>query len=369
MDEQEFTEPGKAGQNIRSGLSTLFKNYKRGFINPILNIVPGAVNLSAAGTEAAAGMLNIPYRAGRLPLYETGPEVSPPTTGKKETIQETPIQQEEEIPTITVSKPRRKQSAQKLYRVMYAGKGAEASEIYETKDEADAALKKAGGKGAVAGINLSQKTRGGEMLSAEEIEARKQKYIDQLSQTKQKELDRLQRIQKEPDRLKRIQALRNPQTEEEIMRVAENKGRMEEALKAANEEKRAKDKEAGAEFAGWRSKVKAGRESENQLRLYNKQLGLLKQAYTQAKQAGDPITALAINQAINSYTAGVPMEMGARKRAAEKGIVSERNKMMADKMQAAQEEEAKRRQTAAANSDFNQYNQGQNLITRKPVGF
>lgn len=350
MDKQEFTEPGEAGQNIRSGLSTLFKNYKRGFINPILNIVPGAVNLSAAGTEMAAGMLNIPYSAGRLPLYETGPEVSPPTTGKKETIQETPIQQEEEIPTITVSKPRRKQLAQKLYRVMYAGKGAEASELYETKEEADAALKSAGGKGAVAGINLSQKTRGGEILSAEETEERKQKYVDQLSQTKQRESDKLQ---KESDRLQRIQALRNPQTEEEIMRVAENKGRMEEAWKAANEEKRAKDKEAGAEFASWRSKVKAGRESEGMLNTYNQQLGLLKNAYTQAKQAGDPLAAYQIQEYIQEYQAGVPKEMGARKKFAESGALQEKAAMLQKKMQEAREQAERERRLAIANSDYN----------------
>ena len=269
----------------------------------------------------------------------------------------TPIQ-EEEIPTITVSKPK-KEAAQKLYRVMYAGKGAGSSEIYETKEEADAALKKAGGKGAVAGVNLSQEARGGEMLPAEDVKARKQKYVDQLSQTKQMESDRLQRIQ----------ALRNPQTEEEVLRVAENKGRMEEAWAEANKAKRAKDKEKGAEFASWASDVNARRESETQLNFYNKQLGLLKQAYAKASQAGDPITALAINQAISSYTSGIPKEMGARKMAAEKGIIAERNKMMADKMREAQEEEAKKRQTAAANPDYNQYNQSQSLVARRPVGF
>ena len=264
---------------------------------------------------------------------------------------------EEEIPTITVSKPKRK--IEKLYRVMYAGKNSDASEVYETKEEADAALKKAGGKGAVAGVNMSQETRGGEILPTEDVQARKQKYVDQLSQTKQRGSDRLQRIQ----------ALRNPQTEEEVLRVAENKGRMEDAWAEANKAKRAKDKEKGAEFASWASDVNARRESETQLNFYNKQLGLLKQAYAKASQAGDPITALAINQAISSYTSGIPKEMGARKMAAEKGIIAERNKMMADKMREAQEEEAKKRQTAAANPDYNQYNQSQSLVARRPVGF
>lgn len=256
---------------------------------------------------------------------------------------------EEETPTITIRKPK-KQAAQKLYRVMYAGKGAEASEIYETKDEADAALERAGGKGAVAGINLSQKTRGGEMLSAEETEERKQKYIDQLSQTKQRESDKLQ---KESDRLQRIQALRNPQTEEEIMRVAENKGRMEEAWAEANKAKRAKDKEAGAEFASWRSKVKAGRESEGMLNTYNQQLGLLKNAYTQARQAGDPLAAYQIQEYIQEYQAGVPKEIGARKKFAESGALQEKAAMLQKKMQEAREQAERERRLARVNPDYN----------------
>ena len=251
----------------------------------------------------------------------------------------------------------------KLYRVMYAGKGAESSEVYETKEEADAALKKAGGKGAVAGIDFSRKAKDkskvsnrnylkgelGDKLSADETEARKQKYIDQLNKSKSEKIAY-------DEQLKRAKS-------------PEYKAALQERGRLANEAKRAKDKEKGAEFASWASDVNARRESETQLNFYNKQLGLLKQAYAKASQAGDPITALAINQAISSYTSGIPKEMGARKMAAEKGIIAERNKMMADKMREAQEEEAKKRQTAAANPDYNQYNQSQSLVARRPVGF
>ncbi len=246
---------------------------------------------------------------------------------------------EEETPTITVSKPKRK--IEKLYRVMYAGKGAEASEVYETKEEADAALKKAGGKGAVAGVNMSQKTRGGEILPIEDVQARKQGYMDQLSKTKKSE----------SDRLKKIQALRNPQTEEEILQVAENRGRMEDALTEANKAKRAKDKEAGAGFASWRSDVKARRESEGVLNDYNNQLGLLRSAYNQARQAGQPLTAMKIQKYIQTYQEGVPKEMGARKKFAESGLLKERNDMLAKKLQEAEEEERKKRKLIAANPD------------------
>ena len=255
----------------------------------------------------------------------------------------TPIQ-EEEIPTITVSKPKRK--IEKLYRVMYAGKGAEASEVYETKEEADAALKKAGGKGAVAGVNMSQKTRGGEILPIEDVQARKQGYMDQLSKTK--EISKL-----ESDRLKKIQALRNPQTEEEILQVAENRGRMEDALVEANKAKRAKDKEAVAGFASWRSDVKARRESEGMLNDYNKQLGLLNRAYSQAKQADDPLAAYQIQEYIQEYESGVPKEMGARKKFAESGALQERNEMLRKKMEEARKQAEKERQLARVNPDYN----------------
>jgi hypothetical protein len=257
---------------------------------------------------------------------------------------ETPIQ-EEEIPTITVSKPK-KQLATKLYRVMYAGKGAESSEVYETKAEADAALKKSGGKGAVAGVNLSQETRGGEMLSAEDVQLRKQRYIDQLSKTKE--------ISKsESDRLKKIQALRNPQTEEEILTVAENKGRMSDALAAANEAKRAKDKEAGAGFASWASNVKTARDvPERQLNEYSKNMSLLNNAYREAIKAGRYLTAKDINEDIREYSRGVPKEMGARQRYAREGALKNKEKEMADYFRRKQEAQEADRRAAAANPDF-----------------
>jgi hypothetical protein len=387
MAQPQPTTANIAGLRIRDALSEAFdkygiskttKNYREGLINPILNLYPNAVNLSAAALETGAGLLGSEYNAGRMPLYRTGPFISPLITGDSQN-EDTQIETEPPEPKPTLANrdlnseyyggfdnvPVRKAKpiTEKLYRVMYAGKGAESSEVYETKEEADAALKKAGGKGAVAGIDMSRKAKDeskvsnrnylkgelGEKLSADETEARKQKYIDQLAQTK---MDKMVYDEQ-------LSRAKSPEYKEQL------RGR----VKAANEAKLAEDKKVGAEFASWTSNVKARRESENQLNFYNNQLGLLKQAYSQARQAGDPITALAINQAIRSYTAGVPKEMGARKAAAEKGIITERNKMLAEKMQAAQEEEAKKSKTAAANPDYNQYNQGNVLIARKPVGF
>jgi hypothetical protein len=257
---------------------------------------------------------------------------------------ETPTQ-EEEAQTIAVSNPK-KQSAQKLYRVMYAGKGADASEVYETKEEADAALRNAGGRGAVAGVNMSQKSRGEEMLPVEDVEERKKRYMNQLSKTKETP-------KKESDRLKKIQALRNPQTEEEILQVAENRGRMEEGIAKANEEKRVKDKAEGAKFAGWLSNVKAGRASEGALNDYNKQLGLLKQSYSQARASGDPLAAFQINEYIQEYQSGIPKEMGARKRFAESGALRERNEMLRRKMEEARIQAERDRRLSMVNADYN----------------
>ena len=234
---------------------------------------------------------------------------------------------EEEIPTITVSKPKRK--IEKLYRVMYAGKNSDASEVYETKEEADAALKKAGGKGAVAGVNMSQETRGGEILPTEDVQARKQKYVDQLSQTKQRGSDRLQRIQ----------ALRNPQTEEEVLRVAENKGRMEDAWAEANKAKLAKDKQEGRNFAEWKSGVRVRRESQNVLNDFNRETGLLKNAYNQAIQSNNPLAALQLSKAIRKRESGIPKEMGARKKFFEEDAVRRRDAYLAEVERQAQEEE------------------------------
>ena len=255
---------------------------------------------------------------------------------------------EGETPAIKVSKPKRK--IEKLYRVMYAGKGAEASETYETKEEADAALKRAGGKGAVAGINMSQETRGGEILPIKDVQARKQGYMDQLSKTKE--------ISKsESDRLKKIQALRNPQTEEEILQVAENKGRMEEALVEANKAKRSKDKEAGAGFADWISDVKTVRDvPERQLNEYSKNMSLLNNAYREAIKEKRYLAARDINEDIKEYSRGVPKEMGARQRYAREGLLKSKEKEMADYIRRKQEAQEAAKKTTAANSDYQQFN-------------
>jgi len=264
---------------------------------------------------------------------------------------------EEDTPTITVSKPKRK--IEKLYRVMYAGKGADASEVYETKEEADAALRNSGGKGAVAGVNMSQKSRGEEMLPAEDVEKRKKEYIAQLSKTK--EIPK-----KESDILQRINALRNPQTEEEILAVAENKGKMEEGIAKANEEKRVKDKAEGAKFADWRSGVDIRRRSEDSLNQFNNEMGMLKSAYRDAKQSGKPLEAIELSREIRKRQGSIPKEMGARKKYFEENAVRNRDAMLGEMKRIEQEREAVDR-LASVNSDARDYIPRFNINNTAPI--
>jgi hypothetical protein len=85
MAEQEFTEAGKVGQKLRSGLASAYKaakggakwgrDYIKDFVTEygdetLLNLYPQAVNLTAAAGEAIAGVANKPANLGRFPYYD-----------------------------------------------------------------------------------------------------------------------------------------------------------------------------------------------------------------------------------------------------------------------------------------------------------
>jgi hypothetical protein len=346
MAEKKFTEAGKFGQSVKSALANAYRGFNSGFTKyvqePALNFYPQVIaNPTYAATEAVAGALDTPLDLGRFPYYnieteeernnrllqESEPKEPTPTLANRDLLSEyyggfdnVPLKK-----ATPVSK--------KLYRVMYAGRGAESSEVYDTKEEADAALKKAGGKGAVAGVNLQQKTRGGERLSADETEARKQKYEKQLNQSK---MDKIVY----DEQLKRAKS-------------PEYKAALQERSRLANEAKLAKDKQAGTEFASWTSKVKAGRAVEGALNDYSNQLGLLKSAYSQARQSGNPLAAYQIQEYIQEYQAGIPKEMGARKKFAESGALQERTSMLKQKMEEARQQAERERRLSRVNPDYN----------------
>lgn len=205
----------------------------------------------------------------------------------------------EEPPATKVSESK-KQEPQKVYRVMYAGKNAASSEVFNTKDEADAALKKAGGKGAIAGINIQQKTKDGEILPTDETESRKQKYLDQLSATKQKSAEEKQKADKYAQALKEA-------------RSPEYKKALQERVAAANEAKRLEDMAAGESFADWSSKVKARRDTGvSAYDEYNYQKGLIRKAEQAARRSGNFAEAFNIAQKRKQFEKGIPEEMGAR---------------------------------------------------------
>ena len=375
MAEQEFTEAGQVGKKLRSGLASAYKAAKGGakwgydYINdfvteygkePLLNLYPQAVNLTAAAGETVAGIADKPVNLGRYPYYNlqtqfdepltegTSQETEPPTP--KRTLENSDLLSEYYggVENVPVRRAEAVKPSGKLYRVMYAGKGAEASEVYETKEEADAALKKAGGKGAVAGVDMSRKPKEGAKakvsyrnylkselgaeIPAEQAEARSKRYVDQLDQAKMDKMAYDENLKK--------------------AKSPEYKTALQERVRLANEEKRVKDKEAGAGFESWRSDIRAKKVSEQDFNTYNQQLGLLKQAYAQARKAGDIEGAFYLSRNIEDFQAGIPKEMGARKKEIEKRTLLKRNAMLAEQERIAREEAERSIRTQAANPDY-----------------
>jgi hypothetical protein len=342
MAEPQFTEAGQFGRNLRGALANAYRGFNSGFTNyvqePLLNLYPQVIaNPTYAATEAVAGALDVPLNLGRFPYYEieteneranrlvkeSEPPEPAPTLANRDLLSEyyggfdnVPVRKAEAVS---------KKNEPLNYVVKTYGENP-TSEIFTNKEQARAALKK-----------LYSQNKKATMSNVPESQA-EQFAVGQMEKTaKNKEA---------------IRKLRNPQTEEEILAVAENKGRMEDAWAAANEAKRAKDKGAAAGFDQWRSDVKVRRSSEGAVNRYSQQLGLLKQAYSQARQSGDPIGALRLSQAIQAFQSDVPKEMGARKKYFEQNAVRERDAMLAEKARLAQEEDEKNRRIALANPDY-----------------
>lgn len=364
MAEGQFTEAGKAGQRIRDALAGAYRGFNSGFTNyvqePLLNLYPQVIaNPTYAATEAVAGAFDVPLNLGRHSYYDIETEnernerllreSEPPEPAA--TLANRDLNSEYYGGPDNVPLKKATPVSKKLYRVMYAGKGAESSEVYETKEEADAALKKAGGKGAVAGIDFSRKAKDeskvsnrnylkgelGDKLSADETESRKQKYIDQLAQTK---MDKMVY----DEQLKRAKS-------------PEYKAALQERGRLANEAKRAKDKEKGAEFASWASDVKTQRDvPEQQLKDYSRSLSLLQNSYRKAVREQRYLDASNINEDIQVLSRGVPEEIGARRKAAREGLMINKQKEIDDyikRKQAAQEAENR---LSMSNPDYQRLN-------------
>jgi hypothetical protein len=148
---EKFTEAGQFGKDIRSKLGSAVKaagsgakwgyNYINDFVTeygqePLLNLYPQAVNILAAGSEVAAGMANKPFNAGRFPYYDLKTQFDKREEQKQVAA---PVETQEEIPTITVSK-KAAQPKPDLYRVMLKGGDSRKDTFFATEDAAKSAL-------------------------------------------------------------------------------------------------------------------------------------------------------------------------------------------------------------------------------------
>jgi hypothetical protein len=352
MAEQKFTEAGQIGKDIRSKLGSAVKaagsgakwgyNYINDFVTeygqePLLNLYPQAVNLFATGGEVAAGMANQPVNLGRFPYYDLKTQFDKREEQKQVAA---PVETQQEVPTITVTKKAAR--PEKLWRVMLQGGESSEDEFYDTKEAADAAIKKMGGKGAVAGIRFPAKSR-------EEASILKEQYMQQ-SRIGEKTAMLPKSDETEKDRIMRQVMEVNPKA---TKAQQENYYNTLTASRAKSAEREAASKERASKF---RSDIAAKRASEEQLNQYNKQLSTLKRAYREARMAGDYVEQYRIGDFINSYTAGVPKEMGARQKASQRGIIENRNKELAEMVRRDREARIAAERASRANPDYQQFN-------------
>jgi hypothetical protein len=334
MAEKKFTEAGQAGQRLKAALANAYRGFNSGFTKyvqePALNFYPQVIaNPTYAATEAVAGAFDTPLDLGRFPYYnietedernkrlikESEPPEPKATLANRDLLSEyyggfdnVPVRKAEAVS---------KKNKPLNYVVKTYGENP-TSEIFTDKEKAKAALK-----------SLYAKNQKATMSNVPEDQA--QEFA----------VGSMEKVAKNKEAIRR---LRNPQTEAEIMAVEQNKLRMADALDAANKSKLAKDKEAGAGFESWRSDVKARRMSEDDFNAYNQRLDLLRQAYSNAKSSGRLKEAYDISMDIDDFQAGIPKEMGARRKEIERRTLATRNALLADQERSAR--------IQAANPDY-----------------
>jgi hypothetical protein len=221
-----------------------------------------------------------------------------------------------------------------------ARRKAEREYMVQTLGEAET-LKRLGKEqkniGTVAGVRFPAKSR-------EEASILKEQYMQQsramLPKSDETEKDRIMRQVMEV----------NPKA---TKAQQENYYNTLTASRAKSAEREAASKERASKF---RSDIAAKRASEEQLNQYNKQLSTLKRAYREARMAGDYVEQYRIGDFINSYTAGVPKEMGARQKASQRGIIENRNKELAEMVRRDREARIAAERASRANPDYQQFN-------------
>ena len=378
---EQFTEAGQIGKDIRSKLGSAVKaagsgakwgyNYINDFVTeygqePLLNLYPQAVNLFAAGGEVVAGMADKPVNLGRFPYYDLKTQFDKREEQKQAA---SPVEIQEEVPTITVSKKAEKPKSD-LYRVMLKGGDSRKDTFFATEEAAKSALEderarrkaerdymvqtlgeaetlKRLGKeekdiGAIAGVTFPAETK--EEKKALELQYMK-KSLSGGKTPKAKET--------EEEAIKRRVREVNPQATPEQQ---QNYYNTLTASRARGKEREAASKERSAKF---RSDIAAKEASSDQLNQYNKQLSALRGAYREARRAGDYVEQYRLGDFINSYQAGVPKEMGARERASRSGMIAQKNKELEEKIRRDREARIAAERASMTNPDFNQFNANQ----------
>lgn len=382
----------------------VFKEY---IAEPLGNLDPGISNLRAAGIEFGAGLAGLPANLGRRRYYDIPTQfdekAEPPKTEAKSVKSE-----QEETPTAAVSnneikkqdtrsiaKPAEEKSEpKKLWRVMLPGSDPSQDYFYETQKEATDALNRERSKilamrerrklerdqmiqtlgeketirrlgknaietdinkvGAIAGIKLPDKTD-------EELIDLKDKYRQRVASSISEASVRKPETEEERLTRKLTEAGATPEQRDRYLKNLERLSSGRKAREAASKEQIAKDKErferfkSGGSISQFASDIAAKRASEEQLNQYNKQLSTLKRAYNEARRAGDYVEQYRIGDFINSYTAGVPKEMGARQKASQRGIIENRNKELAEMVRRDREARIAAERASRANPDYQQF--------------
>lgn len=346
MADKEFTE---SAYRAAKGGASWGKNYIRDFVTEygdevLLNLYPQAVNLTAAAVETLAGVANKPVNLGRYPYYnlQTQFDKTQSEANASPNAQATiPAPTGSNTKFIPLNEPVGKTINNKLNYVVKTYGENPTAEVFTDKEKARAALKGLYAKNQKATMSNVPADKAKEFTASS--------IVDKVAKNKEA-----------------IRKLRNPQTEEEILQVAENRGRMEEGIAKANEEKRVKDKAEGAKFADWRSGVDIRRRSEDALNQFNNEMGMLKSAYRDAKQSGKPLEAIELSREIRKRQGSIPKEIGARKKYFEENAVRNRDAMLSEMKRIEQEREAVDR-LASVNSDARDYIPRFNINNTAPI--
>jgi len=262
-----------------------------------------------------------------------------------------------------VAKPEEPRSKANIWRVMFEGGDPSQDKFYDTEKEARDALdreqarrkaerdymvqtigeketnKRLGKEkkniGAIGGVYISGKTK-------EEETALKEQY-------------------KKNAAIGSVAA--QPKSKEDVLRgklqkmgaTKEQQDKYFQTLNRLRSEREDREAASKARYDKFRSDIAAREASAGQLNQYNRQLSSLKKAYREAGRAGDYVEQYRIGDFINSYTAGVPEEMGARQKASQRGMIATKNRELEEMFRREREARIAAERTSKANPDYYQF--------------